>query len=459
MPQSHTILVVDDEENARKSISAVLRREGYRVQAAASAAEAIELAGAEAPDLLVTDVVMPEMDGLTMYERLRARHPDLLAIVVTGHESVESAVRAMRLGAYDYITKPFQPAHMLATIARALDHSKVVRENKELRFELEARYGYENIVGSSEPMQRVYEVIEKVATSDATVLLRGESGTGKELFARAIHYHSPRAEARFVVAACAALPETLMESELFGHEKGAFTGAIARKKGLFELADGGTLFLDEIGDIILPVQSKLLRVLQEREFTRVGGTEPLHCDVRIISATHRNLEELVEKREFREDLYYRVNVIQIDLPALRDRKEDVPLLVKHFLQKFSGDAKQLSDEAMQVLCRYSWPGNVRELENVMERAVTLAEGTVITPEALPRRVVEMLPVEETRSADPLDYQAAKEGFERGYLRRLLAVCNGNITVAAKKAGISRRHFYEKLRQLNIDPADSRGAGS
>jgi len=451
------ILIVDDEENMRNTLAAVLKRQGYATETAASGEEAVSLAERAAFDLIITDLKMPDMDGIEVFRRVKVIQPDIAAIIITGYASLDSAIEAIRLGAYDYIVKPFKMEQLLLSIERTIEHLRLVRENRQMRRELEEKFGLDNIVGKSKKMLEIYKIVERVAPTDATVLLRGESGTGKELFARAIHYSSLRQEKPFVPVACGALPETLMESELFGHEKGAFTGAISQKRGLFEIADGGTLFLDEIGDLTPAIQMKLLRVLQEREFTRVGGTKPIKVDVRIICATNRNLEEMVEKGEFREDLYYRINVVPIFLPPLRERKEDIPLLVQHFLAKYGASDKRIAPEAMELLMKYSWPGNVRELENVIERAVVLSEGDTIPPEVLPDRLRPCLLPEADMAVDALGMtlQEARDRFEASYLRALLEECGGNISLASKKAGISRRHFYEKMKAYGIDPKESR----
>ena len=445
------ILVVDDEANMRRTVSANLTKRGYSVASASCGRDAVDLAASEQFDLLITDLKMPDMEGIEVFREIRALAPDIVAVMITGHASIESAVTALRAGIYDYLVKPFNMDEALVAIERALEHRRLSAENVRLRRELADKHRLENIVGKSDPMQQVYELVHKVAGSETTVLLRGESGTGKEMFARAIHYNSGRGQARFVAVACGALPETLLESELFGHERGAFTGAVARKEGLFEAADGGTIFLDEIGDLTQPVQMKLLRVLQEREFMRVGSHDPIHVNVRVISATHRKLEDLVRSGDFREDLYYRVNVVSIKLPPLRDRQGDVPLLIRHFLAKYGADDKRFSDESMRILAEYTWPGNVRELENVVERAVTLAEGDEIDPGVLPERLLTgglWQPDDSWFEGHTL--HEARDRFEVEYLTRMMRLSDGNISEAARRAGISRRHFYEKLRDRGVD---------
>ncbi|MCK4325328.1 sigma-54-dependent Fis family transcriptional regulator, partial [bacterium] len=334
---SGKILVVDDEENMQKSLKALLGREGYEVKLASNGEEAIRLAGDETFPILITDLRMDGMDGMDTYRAIKEQSPQTLAIIITGHASLKSAIEAIRLGAYDYLVKPFKPDEILFTVRRALEHQQLVEENVHLQGELGEKFRFANIIGKSGPMEEVFQLVRKVAVSNVTVLLRGESGTGKELVARAIHYNSRRSEKRFIGVSCGALPETLLESELFGHEKGAFTGALKRKRGLFEVADGGTIFLDEIADLSLSTQMKLLRVLQEQEFQRVGGTELIKVNLRLISATNKDLEPAIKDGSFREELYYRVNVVSISLPPLRERKEDVPLLVRHFLKKHQAD--------------------------------------------------------------------------------------------------------------------------
>ena len=390
MQDGKSILIVDDEANIRRVLDAVFSKDGYRVLTAENGKKALDIISTE-PDLdvLLCDLIMPDLNGIEVLKSAREINPFLSVVMITAHGTIKTAVDAMRFGAFDYITKPFDMDEIKLIVKNALERRRLLAENTELKQELRSRYKFDEIVGSSGKMHDVYKVIERVANSNATVLVRGESGTGKELVARAIHYNSLRAAKPFIAVSCAALPETLLESELFGHEKGAFTGAAGQKAGRFELANQGTLFLDEIAEVSLSMQVKLLRVLQERKFERIGGTKTLSMDVRMIAATNRNLEEAVAMSEFREDLYYRLQVIQIFLPPLRDRREDIPPLVEHFVEKFntqnSRSIKFASPECMDLLMKYDWPGNIRELENAIERGVVLADpaSEYITPDLLP----------------------------------------------------------------------------
>jgi len=393
MENEKSILIVDDEPNIRRVLEAVFAKEKYQVFTAENGRKALEIISTEPHlNVVLCDLIMPDMNGIEVLKEALQINPRLSLVMITAHGTIKTAVDAMKLGAFDYITKPFDMDEIKLVAKNALERSRLLGENIELKQELKTRFQFENIVGSSTKMREVYKVVERVANSNATVLIRGESGTGKELIARAIHYNSPRASKPFIAVSCAALPETLLESELFGHEKGAFTGAVGQKAGRFELANHGTLFLDEVPEISPAVQVKLLRALQEREFERVGGTKTIKVDVRVIAATNRNLEELVEMGQFRPDLYYRLQVIQIFIPPLRDRREDIPELVEHFIQKFNQAngkrVKAVSPETMELLMKYNWPGNVRELENAIERGVVLAEegAELITPDLLPAAI-------------------------------------------------------------------------
>ena len=448
MQMKHSILVVDDDENVRESLDVFLKSEGYDVETASSGKGALEKTAENSFPLLITDLKLPDIDGLKLYENIKKTNPAVIAVIITGHASINSAVKAIRAGAYDYIEKPFSMGKVLAIVKRALEHARLLDRNTYLNEELKDRYHPDNIVGSAPAMQKVFELIRKVAGTDATVLIRGENGTGKELAARAIHYISRRKNNKFVALSCGALPETLIESELFGYEKGAFTGALSRKTGLFEIADGGTLFLDEIGDLSPMTQVKLLRVLQEKEFQPIGGLKQVKVDIRLVSATNKNLEQAIKEEKFRKDLYYRLNVIQIELPALRDRKDDIPLLVKHFLKKF-GSGQTLTNQTMNLLLEYSWPGNVRELENLIERAVVLSDMGNITPEDLPETVKEPKPGSEGQARTLGNFKKARDKFEESFLKKTLDICGGNISKAARRCGISRRHFYQKIKKYGI----------
>ena len=410
-----SILIVDDEKNYLLILEDLLSEEGYEVVTAQTAERGLELVSEHDLDVVITDMKMPGMDGMAFLDRVHGQHPDLPIIMMTAYGSVEKAVEAMRKGAFDYILKPFKNEELKLTIRKAVDHYLLVRKNRYLTQELQERYQFGSIIGKSAPMQRIYQLVEKVAPSRATVLITGESGTGKELIARAIHFNSTRRDQAFITVNCGALPETLLESELFGHERGAFTGAVNLRKGRFELAHEGTLFLDEISEMSPPLQVKLLRVLQEMEFERVGGSQTLKVDVRVVAASNRNLKEEVAHGNFRSDLFYRLNVVHVHLPALKERADDIPLLVNHFLAKYSqpGDRRQISleAEALRFMLDYAWPGNVRELENVIERAVILSNGEKITVKDLPQEVREPAPRVRTETG-----RMALGGTETAFMR-------------------------------------------
>src|SRR5579864_5388872 len=382
MAEKQTVLVIEDEEKARRVVGLQLSSDGYAVKAVGTAEEGLKLAG-EA-DLVLTDLKLPGMDGLALLEQLQAQNAHLPVIVMSAFGTVEIAVEAMKKGAVDFLPKPFSLDHLTVVVEKALEVRKLRDENRELREALGQRYQFENIIGRSPAMQQIFATIMRVAPTRATVLLAGESGVGKDLIARAIHFHSPRKDRPFVKINCTALPENLMESELFGYEKGAFTGANISKPGKFEQADTGTVMLDEIGDVPANVQVKLLRILQEREFERLGSNKVQHIDVRVVAATNKDLRQALEQGTFREDLYYRLNVLPIDIPPLRERKEDIPFLAEHFVKKISKDVggriESISEAAVQKLLQYHWPGNVRELENVIERSMVLSSGPVLEPE-------------------------------------------------------------------------------
>jgi two-component system, NtrC family, response regulator PilR len=390
MSRRERILVIDDEDVVREVFQRLLKSEGYQTELCTSGDEGLKLIREKEFDAVILDVMMNGMGGLATLQELRKMDPDLPVLMVTAYASLENAIECMRQGAYDYITKPFKNEEVMLAIQKAIEQRTLLRENKNLKSQLKGIYGFENIVGHSEQMRKVFDLVSQVAPSRSTILIAGESGTGKELIAKAIHYHSPRAGKPFVVVNSGSLPPDLLESNLFGHMKGSFTGAIATKKGLFEVADGGSIFLDEIGNINLDTQSKLLRVIQEKEFMRVGGVDTIHVDVRIIAATNSDLYSLVREGRFREDLYYRLNVINIQLPALRERMDDIPLLADFFIQKYCRENEKpslhLTPQALNALMDYHWPGNVRELENVIERAVVLCRGETITVDLLPENI-------------------------------------------------------------------------
>ncbi len=442
---SAQLLVIDDDAVTRELLTEVLQSEGYTVAACDSGPHALERAEHERFDLAVTDVRMPEMDGIAVTRALKARDPAMQVIVMTAFGSVETAVEAIRHGAFDYVSKPMNLEEIKSTVRRAL----VERHMGDGRSD-GAGAGPESdglVVGRSPAMVEVYKTLARVAPSRSTVLIEGESGTGKELIASALHRHSGRAAERFVAVDCGSLTDTLLESELFGYVRGAFTGAVGEKKGLFEEASGGTIFLDEMGDIGAPMQGKLLRVLQEYEIKRVGGQEWVKVDVRVVAATNRNLEQLVQRGSFREDLFYRLKVVTITLPPLRERREDIPLLVDHFLRRYAErngkSIAHLSDEAMVLLMDYAWPGNIRELEHCIERALALASGTVVTPDDLAPELRSTLEATLHRGAPTL------EEVKRRYLAHVLAETGGNISRAATILGVDRRSLYRMLRRYGI----------
>lgn len=452
------ILVVDDESLMREFISESLLSHGYDVDTAENGARAIDLIGGESYDVILTDYKMPKVTGMDVLRKAREKLPDAKVVIMTAYGTVENAVEAMKLGAFDYITKPFSVDEILILVKRAVEFKSLQAENRRLYTELEDRYRSRNIIGNSPVMQRIFDLVNTVSQSRSTVLITGKSGTGKELAARAIHYQSPRKNGPFVKINCAALPAELMESELFGHEKGAFTGAIRRYKGRFERADGGTLLLDEISEMSPQLQAKLLRILQEREFEPVGSSETIQVDVRIIATTNRDLQKQIEAGEFREDLYYRLNVIHIILPPLRDRHEDIPHLAHHFLQKYNQEngkaIEGISEEVLDVWKRYDWPGNVRELENTVERAVVMCKGKVLSLSDIPP--ITEIPEEEAAIPEPVSEDAecdweldSKVGgtlasMEREIILKTLSREGGNRTNAARVLGISVRTLRNKL---------------
>ncbi len=450
-----TILIVDDEKNYLVVLEALLGPEGYETITAGNAKKAIRLIKESDLDLVVTDMKMPGMSGMALLEESKKIKPDLPVIMMTAFGTIELAVEAMKKQAYDYITKPFKNEELKLTVKKALENYRLIKENRRLSDALSDRVRYGNIIGKSKPMLEIYDLIEKVAQSKATVLITGPSGTGKELIAQAIHYQSPRKNRPFISVNCGALTETLLESELFGHEKGAFTGAIAMKKGRFELADGGTLFLDEVADMPQSLQIKILRVLQEMEFERVGGTRTIKVDVRVLSASNRDLKQEASRGNFREDLYYRLNVIHIEVPSLMERTEDIRLLVGHFVEKYrKGEEKseiQLSPETWRALYEYGWPGNIRELENVIERAVVLNSDGLIELADLPP---EFSGKPEELDVDGLIPLSAKlpeilEQIEEKLIRRALNQCDNVQAHAAEMLGITKSLIQHKMKKYNI----------
>jgi len=445
------ILVVDDDKNLLELVKMRLESADYEVTTAPREEDAVEAVKSQVFDLSVVDLQLVHQDGISLMEELHLILPEMPVIILTAYGSIESAVEAMKRGAYGYLTKPFEPQHLLLQIDRALENQRLNVEIKRLKGLLEERYDFVNIVARSEKMKRVLEMVSQIARTESTVYIHGESGTGKELVAKAIHLASDRKNRPFIAINCAALPEALMESELFGHEKGAFTGAVRSTKGLFTQAHGGTLFLDEIGDMPLSIQAKLLRALQERQFYPIGSDKPVDVDVRVIVATQKDLESHVKQGLFREDLFYRIHVIPIRLPPLRERKEDIPLLVEHFLHKFSQQMKKevkgLMPQAMQKLMLHDWPGNVRELENTVEYAFVMTQQDRITEAYI-------LQAKGVVTQEPLKpLKEARDAYEKGYLIHLLEICDGNVTKAAKLAGKYRADFYDLLRKHHLKSED------
>ena len=449
---SEHILIVDDERAIQKTLRGVLEDEGYRVSVAGSAQEALTRLQDESPDLVFLDIWMPGIDGLEALAEFKRIRPETAVVMISGHGTIETAVKATKLGAYDFIEKPLSLEKILLAATRALDHGRLERENRDLREQLGRG---QRIVGKSRVIEELRQQIAIAAPSNGRVLIHGENGVGKELVARAIHAQSARRDGPFVEVNCAAIPEELIESELFGHERGAFTGAVSRRRGKFELADGGTLFLDEVGDMSVKTQAKVLRALEEQAFERVGGKETLRVDVRVLAASNQNLPELIAQGRFREDLFYRLAVIPVEVPPIRQRTEDIPLLVEHFINLFSGEnakhPKTISVEALAYFLSYDWPGNVRELRNMVERLVIMTPGDVIGPEVLPPplRPREPATAEDTQREKTL--KEAREAFERVYILGELRAHEWNMTRTAEKLGIERSHLYRKLKMYGITP--------
>jgi len=455
MEDSFSILVVDDEPPQLELIGGFLKKQGFEVTLVESGEKALQIFRRESFDLVLTDQRMPNLSGLDLLKAVRAVNPETPVIVVTAYGSIETAVSAIKAGATDYLTKPLNLDELLHRIEKVREHHRLVLENRDLREELGERHRIEGIIGESGRMLEVFSLVRRVAPSEATVLIRGESGTGKELIAKAIHFASPRASGPLVKVNCAALPETLLESELFGHEKGAFTGAFVTRKGRFEVASGGTIFLDEIGDLPTHLQAKLLRVLQEREFERVGSSKPISIDVRILAATHRDLERLLKAGQFRDDLYYRLNVVTIVLPPLRERRQDLPLFMDHLLRVFAEkNGKKIrgfTSEAREALLRYDYPGNVRELENIIERASVITRNDVIGRADLPISIQEP---EVEVSNSKTDLPVVVERLERRMIREALARSGGVQTRAAEQLGITERALRYKLKKYGFQGEDT-----
>ena len=457
---SASILIVDDEEAIRTSLRSILEDEGYEVAVAANGLEALKIYGTDPPDLMILDIWMPEMDGLETLRRVKEFVPTTQVMMISGHGSIETAVKAIKLGAYDYIEKPLSLENVTFRVKQALEQYRLAQENRALRSKVERKF---ELVGQSPVMQRLRELIATAGPTNSRVLIGGENGTGKELVARAIHLHSPRVDHPFVAVNCAAIPETLIESELFGHEKGSFTGAISMKRGQFEQANGGTLFLDEIGDMSLSTQAKVLRALQEQQFTRVGGTKLMKVDVRVLAASNKDLEKEIGKGQFREDLYYRLNVVPIVVPPLRERREDIPALVQHFMRLHAEEQglrmKDVSPEAMSVFQQYDWPGNIRELRNLIERLMIMVPGFTIEAAqatlSLQGRTTGVVPT-NTASATPLlsksydSLRDARNAFEKEYISRKLREHHWNISRTADDLKIERSHLHRKIKLLDVE---------
>ncbi len=449
------VLVVDDEEVLQDVLTTLVRREGHRPLTAKTGEDALTVLEREDVDLVLLDLMLPGISGMEVLQKIRDNDPDQVVVMITAYSSIEGAIEAMRLGAFHYIPKPFKNEEVLHTLRKGLEQRRLASENRSLRAQLRERFGFHKLIGRSKPMQQVFELIELAAPSKSNMLILGESGTGKELVAKAIHHHSRRASGPFITVNSGSMPPDLLESNLFGHVKGAFTGAIASKKGLFELADNGSIFFDEIGNVPIDTQSKLLRVIQEKEFMRLGGVETLKADVRIIAATNADLEHEVRGGRFREDLYYRLNVITIALPPLRDRTEDIPLLTHNFLKRYAQEnekpLREIAPGAMQRLMDYHWPGNVRELENVVERAVVLSTGTTLSEELLPQQV--RRPSDRITAVElptnGISYRDAVRSYERRLILRALEASGGVQKHAAELLKVKPTTLHEMMKRLNI----------
>jgi len=454
--RSLRVMIVDDEEVLRDVLEVVLRREGFEVVLAESGEQALNMLDGEEVDLIILDVMLPGISGIDTLRAIRISNPTLPVVVITAFSSIDGAIEAMKFGAFHYIPKPFKNEEVVLTVNKALEQRRLSWENERLKAELSEKYSYANIIGKSETMRKVFELIRLASPSRSNILITGESGTGKELVAKAIHHASPRAKNAFVTVNSGSLPPELLESSLFGHLKGAFTGAIATKRGLFEVADGGSIFLDEIGNINLETQAKLLRVIQEKEFMRLGSVETIRVDCRIIAATNADLSKLMADSRFREDLFYRLNVITIPLPPLRRKREDIPLLVAHFMQKYSDEnkrkVKEVTPDAMRILMDHAWPGNVRELENTIERAVVLCTGDRITPELLPDSL--RYPVNTDQPAmivpsEGLSLKDAVSRYERAMILQSLEMANGVQKRAAELLQVKPSTLNEMMKRLGI----------
>lgn len=446
------IMIVDNEEGLCRMMEAVLMDDGHAVRSFIDPREALEVFRPGIWDLVISDIKMPGIDGLEVLKQIKEAEPDIPVIMITAFATVEMSIQALRRGAYDMLTKPFEPDELLFRVRNALSHNELLEENQHLREELAEKFNFKSIVGASNSLQKLLEKVEKVAVRDTSVLITGESGTGKELIAQAVHYNSPRRNGRFVAINCGAIPDSVLESELFGHKKGSFTGATADRDGLLKSADGGTLFLDEVGNLPLNVQKTLLRFLEEREFLRVGDTEPVKVDVRLLSATNSDLADEVTQGSFREDLYYRLNVINLHLPPLRERRQDILLLATHFIAQqnasFGTSIQGLSPEAQQAATNFDWPGNIRQLKNVIEACLTIETEDRISLEVLSQ----FIRIEHKGSGEA-DYTEALANFEIDYLKQLLRETDGNVEEAAQRAGMNMATIYRKLKKYGIKKTD------
>ncbi|MFP4081468.1 MAG: sigma-54-dependent transcriptional regulator [Candidatus Aminicenantes bacterium] len=455
MTKKGTIHIIDDETIIHEVLGDLLTGEGYEVEMSSSGEEALSKYSSQTFDLVLLDLLMPGMDGIEVLKRLKKIDPHTVVIIITAYASIESAISAMKIGAFDYIQKPFKHDELLLTVKRAISHKRLQEENIRLKDELNRKFSFENIIGKSKIMSNVFEVIKASAPTRSTILIQGESGTGKELVARAIHQNSDRTGYPFIVVNSGSLPPDLLESHLFGHVKGAFTGAVSQKQGLFEAADKGTIFFDEISSLNLETQAKLLRVMQDREFMMLGGTRTLKVNVRVIAATNSNLEDLIKQNKFREDLFYRLNVIKIELPPLRERKEDIPLLVKHFLEVYSEENNKeiigISDDVMEILEGYHWPGNIRELENLVERAVVLTKSKIITRTSLPPFLVGSHEKERpSEIQNELNLKEQIQSYQKKAITEALTKAKGVQKKAAHLLGIKPTTLNEMIKRLNID---------
>jgi DNA-binding NtrC family response regulator len=450
-----SVLIVDDEVGTRESLRMILKND-YEVLLAKNAEEAFQVVKERSPDVILLDIILPDLDGLKVLEKIKQKDADAIIIMITATRTVKTAVEAMKLGAYDYVTKPFDTDELCLIIHRALTTQALEKEVKYLREEVDKNFGFEHIIGKSKAMDEIFKMVRQIADSKSTVLIMGESGTGKELISRAIHFSSNRRSYPFITINCAAIPETLIESELFGHEKGSFTNAIERKLGRFEIAQQGTLFLDEIGELSLTTQAKILRFLEEKEFNRVGGSKTIKVDVRLITATNKDLTQHIKKGSFREDLYYRINVVPIIIPPLRERKEDIPILIDHFIKKFNKEnnknVKGTTKEGLDLMMNYDWPGNVRELENLIERVIALTSNEYIQPNELPFSLINISKMNGLKDYilnGKVSFVQAEEEFERGVIMDALKRTNFIQSHAAEILGISRRILKYKMDKLGI----------